>query len=419
MKYKILFCVVVCMFLVACTSEDAQEDTKTLLQQGQKQVSQKEDLPTMNPDGMEMWAGPNFVQPDSVDVYLGFANAEDSETWNYKESYFMTEEPGNEYEQGAFCRIFKTAEGYNFIYGGSFSGDNYDYPYQGVLYKKLDQDFEEVQGPTKFSDNGGDLAIDSDEDYYYLLGGGPPYQGHDKSWKITKYDKEFNVVKETRIGLSLGHMTNDQMIRVVNEQIFVSSLYVPETEEITLHADEKTYTHLWILDKNLDYVSDKILNESYNINGETMIYYEGKYAHISSDHYANATLLAMIYDSNWNYIETKEIQDNAHWSMGALYHDGLIYVAYEGTNINDSNVFVNIYDTEWNLIEQIKVTNVAETIVGPNGKPVPNYPMYAGNRPWIQIYDNLMLVSYDITRDMVGANAQLSLICMLSVYERE
>ncbi|PIN78641.1 hypothetical protein COV16_05695, partial [Candidatus Woesearchaeota archaeon CG10_big_fil_rev_8_21_14_0_10_34_8] len=61
------------------------------------------------------------------------------------------------------------------------------------------------------------------------------------------------------------------------------------------------------------------------------------------------------------------------------------------------DVFVDIYDTEWNLQETIEVTNVEQG--------------FNAQRPWIQIYDDTMFVSYDV-------GDENAMICLASIYEK-
>ena len=66
------------------------------------------------------------------------------------------------------------------------------------------------------------------------------------------------------------------------------------------------------------------------------------------------------------------------------------------------DVYVDIYDTAWNLQETIEVTRA-------------NTEFFNAQRPWIQIYGDTMIVSYDVGRD---SQDFLDLQCVATVYTR-
>lgn len=129
---------------------------------------------------------------------------------------------GQDYDIGGFCRIFRRPDGtgYDYFYGGSFhKGDVMRY--NGDVWRRMNPDFSFATAPVLISASGGDLAIDSDGKFYYLLNGGP------QGWRLRKYNQQFNIIAETDIALPPKHFANDQMVRVHNGLVFVSGLYDP------------------------------------------------------------------------------------------------------------------------------------------------------------------------------------------------
>ena len=119
----------------------------------------------------------------------------------------------------------------------------------------------------------------------------------------------------------------------------------------------------------------------------------------------------MLYDEDWNYIKTVELQDDAQWSMGSEYNDGLIYIAYHKGPHEYGDVYVDIYDTEWDLQETIEVTDVGERVED---------DILFAQHPWLDIDGDKMFVIYTIGREKILKDSlERTLTCMLSVYEKK
>ena len=373
--------------------------------QGAETGSGDQTTPEVDP-GMAMY-NLDSADPLEAEAYLAQINTQSipSSSWQYKDSIFSTMPAGEDYDMGAFCRIFQRPDGkgYDYFYGGSFrKADSNEMRYNGDIQRLMNPDFSFVTDPILISTHGGDFVIDFDGEFYYLLNGDP------QGWRLRKYDLAFNVVAETSISLPEKHFANDQMVRVYNGYVFASGLYDPNFEESErgdkqpADPNQEQFTHLWIYDSDLNYVNDLILDDAPNINGGTLIYYEGSYAYVAADNFFSNRLNALLYDEDWNYLETIRLQDDAQWSMGGVYDDGLIYVAYHKGQHSRGDVYVDIYDTDWNLKETIEVTQV-------------NTEFFNAQRPWVQVYADTLIVSYDVGRD---SQAFLDLQCITTIYAR-
>lgn len=365
--------------------------------------------PTVIPGGDAMY-GAGFVSPRETNFYLALANGETaaSSSWEYTTSLLGTAETGEEYDQGAFCRIFTRPDGtgYDLTYGGSFI--SYEREYQGVVHRLLTNDLDFEGDPELFSGkNGGDIGIDTDGEYYYLLLGSP------KGWTLSKYDvDDYRFVSKVNIDLPEGHANNDQMLRYINGQLVAGGLYDPayDASNPSAKADlsAPTYTHLWFYTTDLEYVSDVVIDDTKNINGQTLVYYDGTYAIVTADQFQRSTLIAILYDESFNYIETIELQDDAQWSMGSDYRDGLIYIAYHKGPHDFGDAYVDVYTTDWELVESIQVTNIDDK-------------QTAAMHPWVEFDGDRMFVSYAVVQEGATSGVETGKIlsCMLSVYDEK
>ncbi|MBL6981815.1 MAG: hypothetical protein ISR58_11575, partial [Anaerolineales bacterium] len=356
--------------------------------------------------GMAMY-NLDSADPLEPEAYLAQVNSQTSpgSTWQYADTLFSTMLAGEAYDMGAFCRIFQRPDGkgYDYFYGGSFrKADSNEMRYNGDIQRLMNPDFSFATDPVLISSQGGDFVIDFDGEFYYLLNGDPD------GWLLRKYDSDFNVVAETNIALPEKHFANDQMVRVFNGLVFASGLYDPNFDESQrgdkqpADPNQEQFTHLWIYDTELNYVDDLILDDAPNINGGTLVYYEGTYAYVSADNFFSNQLSALLYNENWDYLETVQLQADAQWSMGGVYADGLLYIAYHKGQHSRGDVYVDIFDTDWNLQETIEVTGV-------------DTEHFNAQRPWVQVYGDTMIVSYDVGRD---SEEFLDLQCLTTIYTR-
>lgn len=354
--------------------------------------------PTLDP-GALMYTQLQTQPPLEQGAYLAQINSQSAATsaWAYQTSFVATTPSGEPYDIGCFCRIFERADGQGFdvIYGGAF-GEKYN----GDVYRVYDTDLNAQTSPMEFSPTGGDLAIDSDGQSYYLL------VGHPEGWSLRKFDGNFDELGQVVIALPVGHVNNDQMLRVHEGLVYASSLYDPAVQSAGQAPpkpgpDEDVYTHVWVYDTDLNYVADYVLDDHGNINGGTLLNYDRTFAYVAADNFFRNNLVALLYDDQWNYLETKLLQPDSQWAMGGVASAGQLFVAYHRGGHGQGDVLVNIYDTDWNLHETIEVTKVASG--------------YNAQRPWVQIIGDRLFVSYDLGREPQGI---LDFQCMVSVYAR-
>lgn len=337
--------------------------------------------------------------PLAHSAYLAQINAQTApnSAWVYQTSVVATMPSGEPYDLGGFCRIFARGDGQGFdvVYGGGF-GEKYN----GDVYRVYDLNLNAQSAPTLFSPTGGDLAIDTDGQAYYLL------VSHPTGWALRKYDSNFKELDFVVIPLPAGHANNDQMLRVHAGRVYISSLYDPaapgdEQPPPKPNPDQAVYTHVWMYSTDLAYVADYVLDDHSNINGGTLLHYADTFAYVAADNFFRNHLVALLYDDQWQYRETKLLQPNAQWAMGGVVANDQLVIAYHRGEHGHGDVLVDIYDLNWNLQETIEVTRVNAD--------------YNAQRPWVQIVGDRLLVAYDLGREPRGI---LDFQCMVSVYTR-
>jgi len=345
--------------------------------------------------------------PDPLpqEAYLAHVNAttEPQSGWTYLTTLVATMPSGTPYDVGGFCRIFPRPDGngYDVLFGGAFQMRTTEAArYEGDVHRRLGNDLTFQTDAELFSTHGGDVAFDTDGQYYYVSTPRP------EGWTLSKYDENFNLVKEVVVALPDGHAGNDQMLRVWNGQVYLSGLYNPNPSDAQpgqeASPDEVLYTHMWVYDTDLNPLEDHILDDAPNINGGTLIRYDEGFAYVAADNFLNNNLYAHLYDANWNYQRSVLLEENAQWSMGGTVADGLIYIAYHRGEHSSGDVLVDIFDPDWNRLDQIQVTAVTGD--------------FNAQRPWVQVYGDRLFVSYDVGRDRAGI---LDLQCLISVYTRD
>ncbi len=343
------------------------------------------------------------VLPQADYLAQAFAGAASQSNWEYQTTLIATAPAGQRFDRGAFCRLFPRpdGDGYDVIFGGAFNirelEDNLRY--QGDVHRLLGSDFTFRTEPELFSTHGGDFAVDSDGQFYYLL------NAHPEGWTLGKYDADFNLLKEVAVPLPAGHAGNDQMLRVWEGRVYLSGLYNPDNPEMHSNKDAPPnatiYTHLWIYDTDLNPLEDHILDDEPNINGGTLIPAGEGFAYIAADKFQPSSLYAFLYDADWNFLESKLLREDAQWSMGGTVAEEQIYVAYHTGQHQEGDVWVDIYDTDWTLLDRIQVTQTQRP--------------FNAQRPWVQVTGDRMFVSYDVARDAEGV---LDFQCLVSVYAK-
>lgn len=322
--------------------------------------------------------------------------------WEYQTTLIASAPSGNKYDIGGFSRLFRRTDGsgYDVLYGGSFrTRTTESASYEGNVHRLLGNDLTFQTDPELFSEHGGDVAFDTDGEFYYVL------NAHPQGWTLNKYDLAFNRLQEVIVPLPDGHAANDQMLRVWNNRLYLSDTYNPNyaSSQPGRHSspDDVVYTHLWIYDTDLNPVSDYILDDISNINGGTLIPYGDGFAYITADNFLKNNLYANLYDDDGNYIRSVLLEENAQWSMGGTVAEYKIYIAYHRGRHGHGDIMLDIFDMDWNRQAQIQVTAVETG--------------FNAQRPWVQVYGDTMFISYDIGRD---SNGIIDLQPTISVYHR-
>ena len=362
--------------------------------------------PPPDDNGMAMYTNAQPAAPLPQADYLAQVNAatDPNSDWQYQTTLVATLPAGQQFDVGGFSRLFQRPDGtgYDVIFGGAFSAREMaeERRYQGDARRLLGNDLTFQTDPALFAEYGGDLAIDTDGRFYYLL------NAHPDGWRLTKFDLDFNPVQETIAPLPASHAANDQMLRVWDGRLYLSGLYNPTDAAgqpgQEPDPDAAVYTHLWIYDTDLNLLEDHVLDDEPNINGGTLIPYGGGFAYIAADNFLRNNLKAYLYDADWNFASSVLLAENAQWSMGGAVADGRIYIAYHRGQHEQGDVIVDIFDMDWNRLEQIEVTAVTDG--------------FNAQRPWVQVYGDVMFISYDIGREAQGI---LDLQPVITVYRRK
>ncbi|GAB4270408.1 MAG: hypothetical protein Kow0080_14840 [Candidatus Promineifilaceae bacterium] len=374
-----------------------QPDNPPQGQQGQP------DNPPPDDNGMAMYTNAQSAEVLPQADYLAQVNtaANPNSSWQYQTTFIATMPSGQQFDLGSFCRLFQRPDGagYDVIFGGAFNFHTMEEirRYQGDVHRLLGNDLTFQTEPVLFSEHGGDLAVDTNGRFYYLL------NAHPDGWLLGKYDLNFNLVQELVVPLPEGHAANDQMLRVWNGRLYLSDIYNPDNPDMRSNKDADPdvdlYTHLWIYDTDLNPLEDHILDDEPNINGGTLIPYGDGFAYIAADNFLRNNLKAYIYDAEWHFVRSILLEENAQWSMSGTVAGGRLYIAYHRGRHGQGDVVVDVFDMDWNRLEQIEVTAVAGG--------------FNAQRPWVQVYDDTLFVSYDVGRDSQGI---MDLQCLVSVY---
>ncbi len=343
------------------------------------------------------------VLPQETYLAQVYAETSPQSAWVYQTTLDAALPAGQRYDMGAFCRLFPRSDGagYDVIFGGAFNTREVEETrrYEGDAHRALGNDLAFQSEPQIFSNHGGDFAIDTDGQFYYLL------NAHPEGWRLGKYDPDFNLVKEVIVPLPAGHAGNDQMLRVWEGRVYLSGLYNPDNPDMHSNKDAAPdatlYTHVWIYDTGLNPLEDHVLDDEPNINGGTLIPYGEGFAYLAADNVLHNHLYALLYDADWNFLGSKLLNEDGQWSMGATVVDGRIYVAYHSGKHVQGDVWVDVYDTDWTLLDRIQVTQVEKG--------------FNAQRPWVQVLGDRMFVTYDVSREPQGV---VDFQCLVSMFEK-
>jgi hypothetical protein len=324
--------------------------------------------------------------------------------------------PDAMYLTGSFSRInYIPATGHFFVsFGTKASTEEGVCNGAGFAYKMYTPDMQEtgVSGLLQWYPNAcesGDAGSTMDGDSYYFV---ESPQGTDVPYglRITK----LGTVNWTRLKEKFVYMldtfeaNSDPCVAFVNGQLDVSDQYNPSG---IWQEGSASRHHFFTSD--LDSVDVRILDDSPNISGASMIYVDGVYYLISASEYSEG-LVVLKYDNNWNFIEMNNLIDEANWSQGVAFDGQRFFVAYLDTHLRSdpyffpvyNNVHVAVFDRDWNILDDIAVTDYDKT------------DNCVGGRPWVILHDNRMYVSYDVdSLDPVTHEELLKWQARVGIYE--
>jgi hypothetical protein len=276
-----------------------------------------------------------------------------------------------EFQNGCFCRIFHRSSTNRFIV--TFSSGLAEDPYNA--YKEYGAGFGAPVASGAFRTIfGGDYAAVMVADYYYLLTGGPG------GWLLIKYDSAWNEVASVSVPVDLPiEKNNDQMLAYVNGLLVASSLHHDSDDPADYEG-----THHRFYTTNLAYQGKRILKDVRHVNGSSMLFAGGVY-HLFSSESWHGQLLSLSYDSNWNFLGSRELtSDGGRWPQGALYLNGRYYVAYVTDAAHPpAGIKLAVLDSDWNLMETARVFDDPDFLT-------------ASDRPWLMHKDGVLYVSYDV-----------------------
>nr|MDO8114194.1 hypothetical protein [Candidatus Sigynarchaeota archaeon] len=207
-------------------------------------------------------------------------------------------------------------------------------------------------------------------------------------WRLIKYDAaNWTRLNETYVLLQDPNEGNlDPMVAWINGELDVSDQY-----NASGTWQEGNSTVHYFFTEDLQPTGHIYLADTPHICGSSIIFVDGVYYFVSANNYFGG-LKVMKYDSDWDYLGTKNLTEQAHWSQGIVFDGERFYVAYLDTSERNSpmffpvypNVHLAVYDRNWDLVHDEVITNFT---FGGDKK---------GGRPWVTLHGNLLYVSYDV-----------------------
>jgi hypothetical protein len=302
--------------------------------------------------------------------------------------------PDAQYLTGCFSRINYVPATDRFV--ATFGGMLAEPSKKGFSFKEYTTDMVETGNSGVFANDVADAGSIMIENTYYHAG--MSAQEGIIGWNLCKYDAvNWNPLIEVFYPL-VGFPRErecDPMVAFVNGQIDVSAQFNDNENgdpppEFTIGA--ATHHHFFSLD--FEFLSFRVLNEPQHICGSSMIYVDSLYYFISANAFVGDVIL-MIYDHNWNFIDSKVLAEDAHWSTGLAFDGQMFYLAYINTSRKTEkcwylNTRLAAFDRNWNLIEDIPVTDFTSA------------DSKLAGRPWVIHHDNHLYVSFDV--DSIDAN---------------
>lgn len=254
---------------------------------------------------------------------------------------------------------------------------------------------------TGLGSGAGDYAITMvGHAYYHVTGTGM------SAWqyRLTKYDDNFNLVNSITFTIDAADSKADLMLNYANGKLIIGAFHQNGENHPTMSMQSPTWTpqmHKWEFDTSLVQIGQSVyLNESFTPWGGSCIYSNNKYQIVTLDKWQghgnpNYNLNVYRYDANWNYIDTKALNNDGQWSQGVLWDGNFYYVAYHTGHLHRSgNITLGVYDANWNAVYSSTITNF-QVFDPSNNSPTLNTTQHNPNRPYLSKVNDLLYVSYD------------------------
>ena len=295
---------------------------------------------------------------------------------------------------GAFCRVNyrNKTDDLMITFGGAGKQGIFE---QGHGYKTYTKELEPKDDYGIFYPFGGDAASLLIDDIFYFSTGSPD------GWRLLKFDSiSWEKLGEIDYPINLDHeLENDNMLSFVGGLLDVSGLHVAEgsaahrtgtpqsgpLESRLIDHDRGYSTHHRLFTTDFDFVEYKILKDSPQFFGTSMLELEDSIYLVTSDSFLG-NLTALRYDKEWRYLETIELGISGTWPQGIAFDPvkNHIHLVYESGKRGLRNIHFATFDETWNLIEEIPITefNWEENKVA--------------SRPWLLLLEGKLYVSFDV-----------------------
>ena len=223
-------------------------------------------------------------------------------------------------------------------------------------------------------------------------------------YRLTKFDEDFNLISTVTFAIDSSDSKADMMMNYANDRLIIGAFHQNGVNHPTMPVQSPSWTpqmHKWEFDTSLTQIGNEVyLNEMFTTWGSSCIFNNNLYQIVTFDkwkgHYAGIFDLSVYrYDSNWNYIDTKSLNNDGQWSQGVLWDSSYYYVAYHTGHIHrGGNITVSVYDSTWNSITNLQITNnqIFDTL---SFQPTLNTIQYNANRPFLTLVNDTLYVSYD------------------------
>ena len=295
---------------------------------------------------------------------------------------------------GAFCRINyrNKTDDLMVTFGGAGKQGIFE---QGHGYKTYTKELEPKDGYGIFYPFGGDAASLLIDDIFYFSTGSPD------GWRLLKFDSiSWEKLGEIDYPIDLDYeLENDNMLSFVGGFLDVSGLHVEEgsaahrngtpqsgpLESRLIDHDRGYSTHHRLFTTDFDFVEYKVLKDSPQFFGTSMLELEDSIYLVTSDSFLG-NLTALRYDKEWRYLETIELGISGTWPQGIAFDPvkNHIHLVYESGIRGLRNIHFATFDETWDLIEEIPITdfNWEENKVA--------------SRPWLLLLEGTLYISFDV-----------------------